>query len=230
VEICVYYNKSGESSVSNGTNTFEFFDDFPGDTIDTGKWEGHTELTTVSDGILTYTNPTGGVFQGVNTTTDFSKPHKIKFRSNIISEDIAFVGFGFEDTLNNRIIFYEASEGRYLVSDDSGTSHHLASDWTVNAYKIRDIFWAASNVQFFEEGVQLTGSPETNEAYIPDINIPFTITGRRDGTPSVVVYMDWVLVRKYASPEPAFSSAGSEESLLLIPRHGFVNFQIPGIV
>src|SRR3972149_7703963 len=36
--IYLYYNNPVAPAASNGTNTFVFFDDFPGTTLDTSKW------------------------------------------------------------------------------------------------------------------------------------------------------------------------------------------------
>jgi len=57
--IYMYYGNSGASAASNGTATFQFFDDFLGTTIDTGKWTGDTGSCSVADSVVTLT-ATGG--------------------------------------------------------------------------------------------------------------------------------------------------------------------------
>ena len=52
--IYMYHGNPDASSASDGTNTFEFFDDFPGSSIDTSKWQGDTDKASVSNSILTY--------------------------------------------------------------------------------------------------------------------------------------------------------------------------------
>jgi hypothetical protein len=54
--IYCYYGNSGASNASDGTNTFVFFDDFDGSSLDTTKWDS-TGSITVSGGVATI-NPT----------------------------------------------------------------------------------------------------------------------------------------------------------------------------
>ena len=54
--IYLYYGNAGASAVSDGDDTFPFFDDFPGSSVDTGKWTTTSPSgTTVSGGYITVT-------------------------------------------------------------------------------------------------------------------------------------------------------------------------------
>jgi hypothetical protein len=58
----MYYGDPSATSVSNGTNTFLFFDDFPGNTLDASKWsfpKGQGGFSN-SGGMLEYNGPTAG--------------------------------------------------------------------------------------------------------------------------------------------------------------------------
>ena len=48
----IYYGFAGSADASDGDDTFVFFDDFPGSSLDGGKWDGDTGMATVAGGIL----------------------------------------------------------------------------------------------------------------------------------------------------------------------------------
>jgi len=63
-DIFCYFGNSSASNVSNGDNTFHFFDDFDGTSLDTNKWDSTGNIS-VSGGVVTI-NPTS-VDSGIRT-------------------------------------------------------------------------------------------------------------------------------------------------------------------
>ncbi|MEA3324683.1 MAG: DUF2341 domain-containing protein, partial [Euryarchaeota archaeon] len=87
--IYLYYGNTSASSASNGTNTFEFFDDFPGSSIDTTKWPNTTGTPTVSGGELKL--DTDGTYDKIHSPIEFSKPYAVRARSKSSDYNSAFL-------------------------------------------------------------------------------------------------------------------------------------------
>ena len=62
-----YYGHTSYSNLSNGANTFTFFDDFPGTSLDTGKWTTRGGSWAVANSVLTNT---GTVLDGNKCLVD----------------------------------------------------------------------------------------------------------------------------------------------------------------
>lgn len=210
VDICVYYGKSGESSASDGTATFEFFDDFLGNSVDTNKWGGNTAQMTVANSILTNAPPDGTNWE-IHTLSDFSSPTALrsKRRQNVGN---AWSHIGFKVVDDYVLGHVRVGINRLLLSKAT-VQLDIDTNWTQNVWGVIDINWDKNtpSISWFENGSERIGSPYTTSTYIPIVDLPLSITAR--GTGGAKIYVDWVLTRKYASPEPAFLSAGSEESL-----------------
>lgn len=50
-----YFGNTSKASISSGDRTFEFFDEFPGNTVDTTKWNANSSNYTVSNGVVVRT-------------------------------------------------------------------------------------------------------------------------------------------------------------------------------
>ena len=68
--VYMYYGNSAAGAVSSGTDTFTFFDDFPGSSLDATKWSGTETGFSVTGGQLKGTDTTGRI-QSINT---YSQP------------------------------------------------------------------------------------------------------------------------------------------------------------
>ena len=77
--IYMAYGDEGLTSASNGENTFDFFDDFDGTNIDSGKWSinsVNTITSTVSGGKLRITDATN---KWIQDNTDTGSQHQAKW-------------------------------------------------------------------------------------------------------------------------------------------------------
>ena len=203
-DVCVYYRKSGESSASNITNTFpSFSDDFPGSSIDTNKWEGDTAYASVLDSILTYYST--GIHE-INTITNFDDPTIVRARIKFPQIDTYVGTFGFVDSTAVRYVDLTIKTGYNKIRVYDGTWNMQDTNIIPNEYHIYEIRWESSSTAFYKDDTEMTASPLTSN--IPTESLPLSIYSQNN----VYMYLNWVLVRKYVSPEPAFSSAGSEES------------------
>ena len=90
-----------ESSYNNGDMTFEFFDDFEGDSLDTNKWNTNTNTYSVENGIIKMWGNWNGNNYYINTKQKFTSPVVVigKWRCGQVNADTdLFVGFRTTET------------------------------------------------------------------------------------------------------------------------------------
>jgi len=228
----IVYNLEVENDNSYNTlsmsihNCFEFFDDF-------------------EDGDGAWVNPT---YAPISTTRAYSGTHSrfISVVGAVCYIDIPNWPDGsvLEYWFNQNVAGSQGSDGQYFRPATGatynaqyyGTYYNVYYDsayytlgglLTLNTWYLAQVYYSTSAGGSLTPWRTVFNGADTGWRNSGIITQPNRF-GVAIGVGSA--YFDVVRVRKYASPEPAFSSAGSEESLLLIPRHGFVNFQIPGIV
>jgi hypothetical protein len=91
--IYIYYGNPSATSQSNGANTFIFFDDFTGTTIDTTKWvTSGTGSYTISNGLLSLTNP----FY-VSSITTYTGGYALRVRIQIGTDQTGYAFAMFQD-------------------------------------------------------------------------------------------------------------------------------------
>lgn len=211
--IYIYYGNGSAADASNGGNTFPvFFDDFPGSSIDTGKWSGNTGSATVSGSICTLT--TSSVWQTIQTIAQsFSQPHAFRARISWISSNASTrMDWGASVTAGTDYMIYdEFTDGTQKIrATASSTGTITASSWTTGAYHVYEIKWRTNEAIYTQDDVAVTGSPITTN--VPSANMGITIdVWTNSGNKSHL--SDWHLVREYASPEPTFDGIGVEESI-----------------
>ena len=215
VDIYCYYGKSGESSASDGEATFKFFDDFPGTSLDTDKWNLICGSVSVGNSKLTisqsayYTPSLRAKINGVGPGyclewylkwLSTSRSGQFGFHDISSCENFKqgnFIGVqGWQGTLYKECYGYGGDESSTGSTYD--TSYHR---WK--------FFRLSSSTSMYKDDTQYAtcSGSENNATLYPAIQ-----AYKHSGD---IFEVDWVLVRKYVSPEPSFSGAGSEEKSLL---------------
>lgn len=210
--IYIYCGKSGGSSnYYSGDDTFQFFDDFPGSSIDTDKWEGDTGATSVSGGIMTHTKSGASV---INTISLFSSPVVLRARHQFIdpSGGSASLTFGFRtsDWANRCYGYVDLNNVNRLVSLKSGGGRtDTDTNWIEGSYTLKDIIWDKDTprVSWFDNGTEKTGSPFETANNIATADQEIFLQ-----TVDSTQYLDWIFVRKYTDPEPTDGGWGEWES------------------
>lgn len=208
--IYVYYGKSGATTTSNGDNTFLFFDHFPNSAIDTNKWTGDTAYASVSGSILnlTATNANHFIFSKSNYGAN------IAFRANV-SQSTAdgSTNHDSEDGLrtNNadtdelRIYTYNNAYWN-AESRKAGTATGATFGTADKSYHIHQIFWTTTTVFYVD------ASTTTISTNVPTTAIPVDFRAYATSGYTTNTLADWVLLRKYVSPEPSHGAWGGEET------------------
>jgi len=225
--IYISVDPSRTEDASNGDNTFLFFDDFNGSSIDTTKWNVYDNKDTdwiisVSGSILsiTYDGHPANKYYSLLSKNTFSPPTKVIFKNKgscfgkVLYTRTGFMeDHAFGDNLNNYIVICDPTDEAgadkgYLYTQikydgteakqDNGVED--GSNW--HTYEIR---WKTGEVIFKKDGSTLT-PPSIS---IPSLSMYAAVEvfnhSSITNTNSRTWQWDWIAVAKYASPEPAIS-------------------------
>ncbi len=214
--VLAYYDPSQSP---DGDSVFEFFDDFDGTSLDTGKWDisqdlGNNWVISFSNSILSLKydgSESGEKYWEINS--------KRKFNSNYIFETLqkgSWYGqklYGYFGFKNNVIIVDNTDENgnnngyQYTkVSSCSVGSNPSESGSEFHNYKI---VWGSNYINFYKDTLELSKNvceypTEETTAFIR-INNHKTLTNSN----SRIWYFDYIFVRKYSSTEPSVTVFGS---------------------
>lgn len=200
-QITLWYGNSRAASGSSGSSVFDFFDDFPGSSLDAEKWVGTDH--TVSGGILDLPNAPNAKVYGLFT---YGSGYIHEYRiwvdpdgSSADTTEVSFIKWPSSDWKGTRALFCDADghpnqycnyNGAYSCTSIDGDA---GSTWMIYTLK------------------------NTGTAYIHQINRANTKTistnYHSSGDETVVMRadagmqmkIDWVLVRKYAATEPTLT-------------------------
>ncbi len=192
--IYMYYGNLLASSASNITNTFEFFDDFPGNSLDTSKWDTSGGVS-VADSKLTLSS---SVSEWVKSKQNFaSGNYRVDVR---ITSHNTYVRFrmGF---FNNRYKFDDGGPVWWAFEVDG-------SKVDIWGYNVPANGLVGVTSLIVNEKTRLEAPTNSHEIsqYSTNLNGVYLQTWE------CTLKIDWVLVRKYASPEPT-ATMGAEEKV-----------------
>ncbi|MEO0896354.1 MAG: DUF2341 domain-containing protein [Bacteroidota bacterium] len=114
IQLEIYYGNENAAPAANGQETFLFFDDFSGDTVDLDRWEpiGGFDKLRIVNGVMEYAsngmNP-GPRFKFVRTKMSFTDSVLFEFNAEISNSN--GIGFSNGDSTIQRIIFRQTIFG-----------------------------------------------------------------------------------------------------------------------
>lgn len=190
VTIYMYYDGT-ETAVSNGTNTFDFFDDFDDASIDGAKWTV-SGSPTESGGVLVTNTATvsGKVSVGYN--------HAARWRAKSTSNADYSMQGGFYGDADNYLLMWEDDSNVYYAcaTNGGGAYNHTHSAQTKDTnYHINQILRVSGSAKYYIDAnlTEMTTSLPTDNEYI---------------YLGALCTTDWVLVRSYTANEPTWKSFG----------------------
>ncbi|OQB00857.1 MAG: hypothetical protein BWY21_02348 [Parcubacteria group bacterium ADurb.Bin216] len=210
VNLYMYYGNVSAISASDGNNTFIFFDDFIGTTIDTSKWNsisyGTGGIYSVSGSVLNV-SPTN---TGANTLYFISKD---SYPSGTMVE-------AYQRYNGTGHLAYPSwhTMGSHTYNTNTWGCNSFSLDWQTSlgttSFSYTSNTWARTgismlstdyNVRYYVNGSLVATHPRAfNTGFSPEVGPWY-----RTGTMSV----DWIFVRKVLSTEPSIYAWGNEESL-----------------
>jgi hypothetical protein len=226
--IYIYYDNPIATSLSNGTSTFDLFDNFD----DLSQWtitKAGTSNATVSGGILDIYRDGAN---NIGLYRDIILPNKFLYEirvqpQNFNSNKTWFYwnAKSYGTTIN---FWYERSGymsaprtvgGQGLGVTRLGTPTY--GIWHTNQV-IVDTTGVNVTYSYYEDGVLISSTLTTTKDWPGTINGLYLNVSDYDGVGHM--YVDYILVRKYVSPEPTFGISGTEELNVgcLVPVCSFV--------
>jgi len=207
-----YYGYANASNVSDGDATFVFFDDFEGTSLDTNKWQPNANVS-ISNSELDVTDT------AINSVNTYDQPIDILTRQKwdgvtqfgiaiVKNSDPQFTVFSYNDN-GAYIRTKSAAQGQHQTSKifstylNNGDYYYLLlqpkldTDTNINGY----VYDANYNLKvqfltFSKFSIDATpGNIQINAGYNP-------VGGN--------AYTDWIIVKKWNSTAPSFSSSGAE--------------------
>lgn len=212
----LYYGNGRAVSESSGANTFDFFDDFSGSSLDTTKWNSTlvafnsgTGTVAVSGGAITLTQ-TGGVSKGIG----LSSLSAIADNINNIRIKVDSRSTGSTSTAQVRIVLTAAatadpgtfgvygncSEGKLYLHNGKGIGDpYIAETFVTSTPVIYDYQNNVENPKLYKNDLLgCTGSGNPTDPSGNYIRIWTYST-------STAISIDWIVARKYAATEPTLT-------------------------
>ncbi len=227
VTIYIYYGNPTAPSLSNGSNTFDFFDDFDGSSLDASKWitggyGGYAGISySVANSILTE--------NGDNTVYKILAMNKILASNDKISIEVKFnksadsswhTNFIAQETTvnNNRLGLLDfpgaypgAEMGVQLILSTTITYPKSFGNFLSNTWYISRAI-KKSNTKLYIDALNsdrtLINSYENDQAVWSSVSWIWVNWQLEN----IQVKYDWIFAHKFSSPEPSFVSTGIEET------------------
>ena len=235
-DIRVYYGKSGEITASDIDTTFLFGDDFSGDLAKWDTWSfgeaGTIDIVGGSLRLLPAISNDRGVAASTTATpltNDFAIEYSRKNLTSGTARNYIGCTFGTGNIVNHPAPAYYIGGpyNGYSVwvhsYNNIGPYHEWATGspsetMTLDANAPEDdnfhnniiIYKNNGVIEYYIDGTLTAHSSDTT--FLSDNKKIGLCNGRYDSSWNSIGYIDFIIGRKYKSPEPAFSSAGSEET------------------
>lgn len=213
--VYIYYGKSEVSSLSNGYNTFLFYDNFDGESLNTTNWDEVYSLGSLSfsDSILTVTGGTSTNKEVIASDNTFSSYTSLRFYGEYDGTYAvnAISSFGFQTIQNGGGSIYanyleqDGTNGYFKTGNEVTYSHESVSIG-YNSFHIYEIQRITTQTNFSEDGSAIDDGVGSYDA---SVNRYIQVTTRAERT----FKMDWVIIRNCISSEPSYNSWGEQEEL-----------------
>jgi hypothetical protein len=205
--IYVYYNNPNAEGAGDGDSTFDFFDDFPGSSLNSTKWtvESPNVTVTVSNGTVKLTATASTEDQSIYSAR-FSGPRILEALIRTSGTNYHFFGFderpGYAGAgADIAILGYDGSW--YWLNYRENNPTRVWTTTSFATWKKVKIIWTSTGVSYYANDA-LETTITTNVPLDPMRVRPRVFNS------GVWVEVDYVFLRKYASPEPT-TSVGNEE-------------------
>jgi hypothetical protein len=224
--VYLYYGYSGASSVSNGTATFEFYDNFTG-SLDSDLWDTIQGDVSVDGSDLLFLNGTSGTRGLINSKTTFTIDHAVQSRvkwTTHYADGMYFCGMSQQGEISTYTprfslkgyastsgyadgVFSETANGvarsiAYLGTVSTTSYHNYEGRW-LNISGTETTRWYYASLKMY---LDVTWR-------IPNDDEELAVFYYEGGNATQDVVVDWVFVRKCVSPSPYHGAWGEAEKL-----------------
>jgi C1A family cysteine protease len=197
-DLYLYYGNTGAASLSNGDDTFDFFDDFSGSTLDTSKWSS-IGSPSIGSSLVTMTNSAG-----IYSSDTFGVGHTAVFRAKLNHNAVAnglFGGFYSNSPILERAAFVGGLSGHnyfetYLFYNYATSTSNVGNTFTGDYHT-----WSIAR----ESTTATEFSVDSSLVHRATQNIPRNSDSLRFHTPAStnsIIHLDWVFVLPYLTNPP----------------------------
>jgi hypothetical protein len=218
----MYYGKTGTATTANGDNTFEFFDDFSGTSLNGAKWTTVGSPTmSVSGGSLLF-QQTGSSQYIYSTGLTFGDNYSIKIRQKVNAwagspnyKASVFVGFGNRtspvSTSSFGALTYSAGTSANFFASAANGSAQTGTGITTDTAGWRNDELIRNPTSY--KWINNLTDVNSITANLPSGALPVEIgSSYYDTGTEWKNYIDWIFVRKYSATEPT-PSFGVEQAI-----------------
>ncbi len=194
--IWMYYGNYKASSTSNGTNTFEFFDDF--NVLDTGKWSTRGSPRVESGALVLDT--TGSI----TSLSSFGSGYALETEAYVGSETSTnhWIGFCASDMTGPFTLFERGGGGSFAAYTYPNAQSTSISQSFLDSYHWYSITYVSGAEKYYIDD----SLAATHSQTLGSMPVEFRVYS---GTATIKSL--WVAVRKYSSPEPV-TIMGNEQT------------------
>jgi len=227
----LYYGNASATAVSNGDATFQFFDDFPGTTLDTSKWNTPGGGTvTISGGVLNWYLPKGAGENSIISKALISGDgYAILSRCRAVTSLYGHnsgVSIRCNTNAKNQGLYFDSAASNppvKLIETSVVAGTTILSSTSIGTWYILEAT-AIGNTMYGRVNYSTWGS-WSRTALSGNFGIH---AAEWSGSINYTAEFDWVAIRKYISTEPTVSAWGSEETALPIVTPDFSATPITG--
>jgi hypothetical protein len=231
--IYCYYGNPNATNVSNGDNTFLFFDDFEGSSLDTTKWDSGITVLSYGNSIINFQSSINNHRYLIYKLATYSDVKLVARQYDtsiypvigLVSRKSSSSGSVIDSLYYNRIYNFNATDSYHEIRKrvsgaESAVVQNTLTNFKANSWIHQELLAYGSNLKsyFYREsdGFSHTVSATDTSHTSGYVGLFAEWTGKN-------IYCDWFFVAKYVSPEPAFSSAGNEEIFSgIVARRGLI--------
>lgn len=213
----MYYGNSGASAVSNGDNTFQFFDDFPGSSLDTTtKWTVTGDgSVTVASSIVSANFVTSGTFLTSKSTFSTNTRCRGLFKFPAINK---YSSFGYVDASNYGTMFQTNFPTINVLSGNNRNPYPTETTTSfgnvgANAFYIYDVKRNTSTSVYYN----FNGTEQNLTTNVVTRVLPVYLAGQGQTS-----YLDWCFIGQWLATEPAWGSWDAAETIWAIPSRGII--------
>jgi uncharacterized delta-60 repeat protein len=218
--IQMYYGNANATSVSNASRVFEFYDNFSGTTLDSGKWNKVDPGNVITQNNELLVNGGGSWGTGIYSVQNFPRPFVFEINALNPTGTYQYSAFGIKNSgtgialanFVHEFYWYWTNTPGLRIYEGSTDRLDTGTYVPYDAYKYFRIDALPTGAKFYYGDSIDAAAKYYDSSYSSEspLKIGFTNSGR-------VVKLDNARVRRYASVAPTVSSTGSEVVLASCP-------------
>jgi hypothetical protein len=218
----MYYGNAGATTVSSGVDTFIFFDDFTGTTLDTTtNWTLDSGSVVIGSSILKLVYASSPNWGNMHSKNTFAVNNRLRC-SMLYGVNSSYMCFGFSDLSSYANLFYSDHPSSNVLNATNRNPYP-----TQTSQNLGNIGHGAYNV------FEIKRNSTTNVIYLINDSVASTLaTNVYTGALPINifaqeqdVYSKWVFVSQYLDTEPTWGIWGDQEDFKTFYYEGYVNVQ-----